>query len=302
MSSSIEIIPNTPLRIRMQQLFKESQGPMLSWSETIPWSDFRPSLELVNLKKWSVFGDYFDQHNIDSKIRADIMSAHFRATLAQFFYGEGAAVQILKQAIELTSDTYIQKLCQRQLDEEQKHHDILLQFFNHTGRGIPEVNPYFNSALETIFSGDNVVLKIIGLQGLLEPAAVCFLRSAIEAGLSQPLEYILKNILADEERHIAFGMLCIKESHGQLKSVKQHVCEEFALSVCKNMMGYACNEINLSHFLKPEEALKFNEYLLHAPNMVTRRKNFFSRSVLALSQMNLLSANMIHHLRKMEFM
>lgn len=302
MSDVLEVVPTNLLRMRMQQLFRPHDKASLHWIESIPWSNYDSTLELVNLKNWAIFEPFFYKCSLAPKTKNEIMSLHFRSTLAQFFYGEQAAVQILNQIVERAQDTHIQQLCQKQASEEQIHYTALLQFFTNSGGGLPKINPYFKSALNTILTSKDIHLKIIGLQGLLEPAAASFLRSAIAAGLLPTLDYILKNILADEERHITFGHLCIKDLKIKLNSKDQAVCENFILRVCHDMMLYAKNEVTLDGFLKPEDLHKFNYYVWQTPDMIANRKKFFSRSVLALMQMNLLSANTIRHLREMEFM
>lgn len=303
MSNSSEVGPTSLLQMRMQQLFKNSRASS-DWSASIPWSLCRQESELVNLQGWSRHELFFDQCGLDRQTRDRIIAADFRSNLAGLLYGEGAAVQILKQVILQTEDPYVQHLCQRQVDEEQKHYDVLLRFFNETGLKVPDISSHLNLAFDVVLRAPNVNFKVIGLQAVLEPLAASFLNSALEAGVSPALEYILKNILADEERHVAFGLLRVKEAH-----VKENVAvkqpghqkeiEDFILSVCTKMSRH--NDV-IVEFLNLEMAERFNEYLLNSPEVGAQSRNAFSRCILVLTQMNLLSANLIHQFKMLRFM
>lgn len=302
MSSSLEVIFTNPLIMRMQRLFKASRRSSLGWTENIPWDKCIPRTEPIDLEKWNMFDSYFTQQGIDNKTKKAVTSAHFHSTLAQFSYGENAAVQILNQIIKLTEDAHVRSLCQQQVDEEQQHHETLVTYFIKMGIQAPEINPYFDKTLKIVLASNDMRLKIIGLQGLLEPTAVTFLRTTLEAKPSQPLEYILSNILNDEERHIAFGTLLIKECDSKLGPMERNICEDFILGICEGLIRYTTKETPGSHLLPLVKAQQFSQYILNSPEQVEIRKLLFSRCVLALTQMNLLSAELTNNLKKMGFM
>jgi len=148
--------------------------------------------------------------------------------LSQFLHGEQGAL-ICTGLITATAPWYDAKLyAATQVMDEARHVEVFGRYINDKLGDEYAINANLRSLLDTIVADDRWDITYLGMQIMVEGLALAAF-GFMHALTAEPLlKELLRYVMSDEARHVAFGVLSLQEFYAGLDSKEIRERQEFA--------------------------------------------------------------------------
>jgi hypothetical protein len=167
-----------------------------------------------NLYDDTVIGHWGDQEWLDYGIQ------NRKWTLSQFLHGEQGALLCTAKITE-TVPWYDAKLyASTQVVDEARHVEVFGRYLDEKMGGGYQVNAHLRMLLDDIINDSRWDMTYLGMQVMVEGLALAafgFMHQMTEEPL---LRKLLRYVMSDEARHVAFGVLSLKEIYGEMTAPK----------------------------------------------------------------------------------
>jgi hypothetical protein len=176
--------------------------PLRTWSE----------------KEWTKFG---------------VESLNWR--LSQFLHGEQGALVCTAKIVETVPWIDAKYYAATQVMDEARHVEVFGKYLDTKLEGRYPINPHLRMLLDDIIADSRWDMTYLGMQIMVEGLALAafgFLHNFCDDPL---LKQILRYVMADEARHVAFGVLSLKEFYAELTEAELRERQEFAFEAALRM-------------------------------------------------------------------
>jgi hypothetical protein len=148
--------------------------------------------------------------------------------LSQFLHGEQGAL-ICTGLITATAPWYDAKLyAATQVMDEARHVEVFGRYIDEKLGGAYPINANLGSLLDTIVEDHRWDITYLGMQIMVEGLALAAF-GFMHALTAEPLlKELLRYVMSDEARHVAFGVLSLQEFYAGLDSKEIRERQEFA--------------------------------------------------------------------------
>jgi hypothetical protein len=151
-----------------------------------------------------------------------------RWRLSQFMHGEQGAL-ICTARITETVPWYDAKLyASTQVMDEARHVEVFAKYLDTKLNGYYPINAHLEALLNDIIRDNRWDMTYLGMQVMVEGLALAafgFMHMLVEEPL---LKNLLRYVMSDEARHVAFGVLSLKEAYDGMSSKEIRERQEFA--------------------------------------------------------------------------
>jgi hypothetical protein len=151
-----------------------------------------------------------------------------RWRLSQFMHGEQGALVCTARITE-TVPWYDAKLyAATQVVDEARHVEVFAKYLDTKLNGYYPINSHLASLLNDIITDSRWDMTYLGMQVMVEGLALAafgFMHMLVEEPL---LKNLLRYVMSDEARHVAFGVLSLKECYEGMTSAELLERQEFA--------------------------------------------------------------------------
>ena len=156
-------------------------------------------------------------------------------TLSQFLHGEQGALLCTAKIIE-TVPWYDAKLyASTQVVDEARHVEVFARYLDEKMGGGFQVNAHLRMLLDDIINDSRWDMTYLGMQVMVEGLALAafgFMHQMTEEPL---LKKLLRYVMSDEARHVAFGVLSLKEVYDGMTDAEMKDRQEFAFEAAVRM-------------------------------------------------------------------
>ena len=208
-------------------------------------------------------------------------------TLSQFLHGEQGALLATAQLVDSCQDLDSKLYAASQVVDEARHVDVYNRYV-HTKIGFSyPVNPHLKTLLDMILKDSRWDMKFLGMQIMVEGlalAAFAMIRNNTKEVL---LRELTAYVMGDEARHVAFGVLSLRDFYkDQPESVKRER-EDFVFEAARLMRDrFLFQEVWEKTGLPSKECMQI---ALENKGQVMFRQMLFAKIVPAIKKMDLLS-------------
>jgi hypothetical protein len=169
-------------------------------------------------KKWLEF-------NIESK----------NWSLSQFMHGEQGALICTAKIVE-TVPWYDAKLyASTQVVDEARHVEVFARYLAEKLGGEYQINIHLRMLLDDIINDSRWDMTYLGMQIMVEGLALAAFGFQQQMTTEPLLKQLLRYVMSDEARHVAFGVLSLKESYDQMTDAEMMERQEFAFEAALRM-------------------------------------------------------------------
>jgi len=158
-----------------------------------------------------------------------------RWQLSQFLHGEQGALVCTAKIVE-TVPWYDAKLyASTQVVDEARHVEVFARYLDEKLGGGYQVNAHLGLLLDDIITDSRWDMTYLGMQIMVEGLALAafgFLHQTTQEPL---LKKLLRYVMSDEARHVAFGVLSLQEVYAQMTDVEIKERQEFAFEASVRM-------------------------------------------------------------------
>jgi hypothetical protein len=209
-------------------------------------------------------------------------------TLSQFLHGEQGALLCSARIVEIVPDIEAKLYASTQVVDEARHVEVFAKYLDEKLDGHYQVNAHLQALLDDILSDSRWDMTYLGMQVMVEGLALAAFGFMRQMTTEPLLQELLRYVMADEARHVAFGVLALKGFYDDLSLAEVRERQEFAFEAAVRMRDrFLQQEVYERLDVDPAEGLRL---ALSDPNRLLFQSMLFSKIVPNCSKLGLLDA------------
>ncbi len=156
-------------------------------------------------------------------------------SLSQFMHGEQGALVCTAKIVETVPWIDAKYYAATQVMDEARHVEVFAKYLDTKLDGHFAINPHLGLLLDDIISDSRWDMTYLGMQIMVEGLALAAFGHTHKITQDPLLKKLLRYVMADEARHVAFGVLSLKEFYADLSSAELLERQEFAFEAAVRM-------------------------------------------------------------------
>ncbi len=208
--------------------------------------------------------------------------------LSQFLHGEQGALLCTAKIVETVPWIDAKFYAATQVVDEARHVEVFARYLDEKLSGHYPINPHLGLLLDDVVADPRWDMTYLGMQIMVEGLALAAF-GFLHATTTEPLlKKLLRYVMADEARHVAFGVLSLEELYAELSAAEVRERQEFAFEAAVRMRDrMAMQEVWERMEVPPDDVVKL---LGGSPDREAFAVLLFSRIVPNLKKLGLLDA------------
>jgi hypothetical protein len=226
-------------------------------------------------------------NRLTEKERRTLNIETFSWTLSQFLHGEQGALLATAQLVASVKDLDSKLYAASQVVDEARHVDVFNRY-THTKIGFSyPCNPHLKTLLDMILTDSRWDMKFLGMQIMVEGLALAAF-GMIRMNTEEPLlKDLTAYVMGDEARHVAFGILSLRDYYKEQPESVKREREDFIFEAARLMRDrFLFQEVWEKQGLPTKECMAI---ALENQAQVMFRQMLFAKIVPAIKKMDLLS-------------
>jgi hypothetical protein len=208
--------------------------------------------------------------------------------LSQFLHGEQGALICTAKIVETVPWMEAKYYAATQVMDEARHVEVFSRYLDEKLSGHYPINAHLRMLLDDIVADSRWDMTYLGMQVMVEGLALAAF-GLIHQLLEEPLlKKLLRYVMADEARHVAFGVLSLQEYYAGLTEPEIHERQEFAYEAAVRMRDrFLAQEVWERVGIPVEQAVTL---VSQSPERAMFQQLLFSRIVPNCKKLGLLDA------------
>ncbi len=155
--------------------------------------------------------------------------------LSQFMHGEQGALLCTAKIVETVPWIDAKYYAATQVMDEARHVEVFSKYLDEKLSGHYPMNAHLGMLLDDIVADSRWDMTYLGMQIMVEGLALAAF-GFIHMMTTEPLlKKLLRYVMADEARHVAFGVLSLQEYYQELSAAELRERQEFAFEAAIRM-------------------------------------------------------------------
>jgi hypothetical protein len=204
-----------------ERLVAEQDSPMLALTRiagTMPGSP---------LRKWS------------EKQYSQLGIEFFKASLSQFMHGEQGAMMTAAKIVETVPWIDAKYYASTQTMDEARHTEVFAKYLSlKLGEAYP-MSPFLRDQIWSLLEDSRWDIAYLGMQIVIESLALAAFGDMLRRTEEPLLKKLLRYVMSDEARHVAFGVLTLSEFYADLSEAELLDRQEFMVDATLNSRSRA---------------------------------------------------------------
>ena len=250
----------------LDKLYEKAKTSQWNGQTDLDWS-IEVDLEalMANSVRDPMEVQYFEE-NPDSPLRnfsekewSQLGMESFNWSLSQFMHGEQGALLCTAKIVESVPWIDAKYYAATQVVDEARHVEVFAQYLDTKlgGIGYP-VNHHLGLLLDDIINDSRWDITYLGMQIMVEGLALAAFGFMHQTTQEPLLKNLLRYVMSDEARHVAFGVLSLKEVYEDMTHAELRERQEFAFEAALRMRDrFMRQEVWHRMGVDTEEMVKF---------------------------------------------
>ena len=274
-------------RQKLRDLYDKAVRAQWISDDVLPWNtdvDLGRPMGPENLQP--LFGSDIHARMTEAE-RHKLNTEVFSWTLSQFMHGEQGALLATAQLVDSVDNIDSKLYAASQVMDEARHVDVYNRYV-HTKIGFSyPINPHLRTLLDLILKDSRWDMKFLGMQIMVEGLALAAF-GMIRTNTEEPLlKELTSYVMGDEARHVAFGILSLRDYYRQMPEAERREREDFVYEAARLMRDrFLFQEVWEKTGLPAKQCM---DIALNNQGQVMFRQLLFAKIVPAIKKMDLLS-------------
>ncbi len=209
-------------------------------------------------------------------------------TLSQFLHGEQGALVCTARIVESVPWIDAKYYAATQVMDEARHVEVFAKYIETKLSGHYPVNAHLKMLLDDIIQDSRWDMTYLGMQIMVEGLALAAFGFIHQLTTEPLLKKMLRYVMSDEARHVAFGVLSLQDYYKELTTAELRERQEFAFEAAVRMRDrFLQQEVWERMGVPVKEAV---ELVLKAPEREMFQQMLFSKIVPNCKKLGLLDA------------
>jgi hypothetical protein len=179
-----------------------------------------------------------------------------------------------------------------QVMDEARHVEVFAKYLDTKLNGHYPINAHLKMLLDDIINDSRWDMTYLGMQIMVEGLALAAFGMAHQTTPDPLLKQLLRYVMSDEARHVAFGVLSLKEFYDGLTEAEMLERQEFAFEAAVRMRDrFLQQEVWERMGIPVKEAIKVFDVPAEVKNQDPFQQLLFSKIVPNCKKLGLLDAN-----------
>jgi para-aminobenzoate N-oxygenase AurF len=239
--TGIETLPNAVLpvtytwdystkRVDLRALYEKSKDLMWNARTDIDWSvDVDPYRENSPDQANPIYGTAM-WNKLDPKREIPELRRHMGAyILSNFLHGEQGALLATAQIVNSAPTPDAKFYAAAQVYDEARHVEVYDRYLREKFELVYPISPFLKQLLDTILTDSRWDFKYLGMQIMVEGVALGAFGFVHQTSTEPLIRQITELIMKDESRHVAFGVLSLKDMYKDMPANELRDREDFLL-------------------------------------------------------------------------
>jgi hypothetical protein len=223
----------------------------------------------------------------DEWIKVGVESQNW--TLSQFMHGEQGALICTAKIVETVPWVDAKYYASTQVMDEARHVEVFAKYLDDKLSGHYPINAHLKLLLDDIVNDSRWDMTYLGMQIMVEGLALAAFGFIHQLTTEPLLKQLLRYVMSDEARHVAFGVLSLKEYYAELTDAELAERQEFAFEAAVRMRDrFLQQEVWDRMGLDVKQVLPL---VMNTPQRQIFQSMLFSKIVPNCKKLGLLDAN-----------
>jgi hypothetical protein len=283
-------------RPRLNRLYEKAKVSMWNAETDLPWETEVDQEKLVAEQRAlagpplrtvaDLSGTVFERWGEKEWLQLGVESQNW--TLSQFLHGEQGALLCTAKVVESVPWIDAKYYAATQVMDEARHAEVFAKYLDEKLSGHYPINAHLRLLLDDIIADPRWDMTFLGMQIMVEGLALAAFGFMRTFSVEPLLKTMLRYVMADEARHVAFGLLSLKEAYGELSAAEIRERQEFCYEAALRMRDrFLQQEVWDRLGVPASDAVPL---MLAAPDRAVFSAMLFSRIVPSLKTLGLLDA------------
>jgi hypothetical protein len=277
----------------LNKLYEKAKGAQWNAQTDLPWDtdvDLEKNAALQRLQYAELevdrTGTPLEKFTEEDMIQLAIESDNW--TLSQFMHGEQGALLCTAKIVESVPWIDAKYYAATQVMDEARHVEVFAKYLDEKLPGHYPINAHLKMLLDDIINDSRWDMTYLGMQVMVEGLALAAFGFMQQMTPDPLLQQMLRYVMSDEARHVAFGVLSLKEYYEGLTDAELRERQEFAFEAAVRMRDrFLQQEVWDRMGIKPSEILPL---VIQDPGRGMFQQMLFSKIVPNCKKLGLLDA------------
>src|SRR6202049_1873954 len=229
-------------RPKLNRLYEKSKTSMWNGETDLPW-DTPVDQEAVVMANaaaqggldggMDLTGTPFAKWGDKEWIEFGIESQNW--TLSQFMHGEQGALICTAKIVEQVPWIDAKYYAATQVMDEARHIEVYSRYLKTKPAHEFPINLHLRALLDDVVSDSRWDMTYLGMQIMIEGLALAAFGFQYQTSPDPLLKQITRYVMADEARHVAFGVLSLQEAYRELSGPEIRERQEFCYEAAVKM-------------------------------------------------------------------
>lgn len=165
-----------------------------------------------------------------------------KASMSQFLHGEQGALLCTSRLVESVPWIEAKYYASTQVVDEARHVEVFAKYAHEKLEGTYPINPDLNQLLAEVLTDDRWDIVYLGMQVVIEGLALSAFGMMRHSTREPLLADLLRYVMADEARHVAFGIMSLQEHYADMSAAEIRDRQEFCFAAVQHMRRRTINE------------------------------------------------------------
>jgi hypothetical protein len=219
----------------------------------------------------------------------------FKANLSQFMHGEQGAMMTAAKIVETVPWIDAKYYASTQTMDEARHTEVFAKYLRTKLGDAYPMSPFLKAQIWGLLEDPRWDIAYLGMQIVIESLALAAFGDMLRRINEPLLKKLLRYVMSDEARHVAFGVLTLSEYYADMSEAELKERQEFLVDATLNQRARATTPEVWERLGTTGEAV-LPSLLQAAEQMNTNllggfARNFFAKLVPNVRKLGLLDAN-----------
>jgi len=219
----------------LAELYEKAKREQWNSTTELAWDiEVDPESEIIP-QTFNPLADFAPFKKLNKKEMAHFRHAQISNQLSQFMHGEQGAMIVASQLVGACPWMDAKYYASSQTMDEARHVEVFSNYVHDKLEWEWPINPALKELLDATIMDNRWDFKFLGMQIIIEGLAMAAFGSLHQAANEPLIKELLHYVMRDESRHIAFGVLALRDYYQGMPANELRDREDFIIYSCELM-------------------------------------------------------------------
>jgi hypothetical protein len=219
----------------LRDLYEKAKRDQWNGTTQLAWdTQVDPEGEIIPqfINPLAQYGPY---QKLDAKEKARLQHAQVSLQLSQFLHGEQGALIVASQLVGGVPWIDAKYYAGTQTMDEARHVEVFSRYVHEKLEWEWPITESLKELLDATIQDSRWDFKYLGMQIIIEGLAMAAFGNLYQIAREPLLKELLKYVMKDESRHVAFGVLSLRNYYDDMPASEIAEREDFIIYACELM-------------------------------------------------------------------